>query len=140
MHGRLVRSSSTNRRRGAIHSLMDGRRVRSLSCGAGGGRRGRLGRSDSSPPIQSENPFRKVKSILQFSLHGDQLNMDVFFRYLGKSDLSSVNMYGSIHWTSNFLQGTRITRPYLNGHPVTKLFLCILKYKLILSYILYIDI
>jgi len=60
VHGRLVRSSSTNRRRGAIHSLMDGRRVRSLSCGAGIGRRGRVGRSDSSPPIQSENPFRTM--------------------------------------------------------------------------------
>ena len=45
-------------------SLMDGRRVRSLSCGGGGrsgGGRGGGGRKynpDTSPPIQSENPFR----------------------------------------------------------------------------------
>ena len=60
---RLLRSNSTvgtagSRRRGAIHSLMDGRRVRSLSCGGGAGRRGlRHNPSDSQPPIQSENPF-----------------------------------------------------------------------------------
>ena len=43
---------------------MDGRRVRSLSCGGGGGGRRRHaaagggGAVDTSPPIQSENPFR----------------------------------------------------------------------------------
>ena len=50
--GRLKRSnSSVGRRggqRGAIHSLMDGRRVRSLSCG-GGGRRGGVKNCDGPP-------------------------------------------------------------------------------------------
>ena len=53
---KLTRSNSSGRRRGAIHSLMDGRRVRSLSCG--GGRKRVRSDSSGSPPIQSENPFR----------------------------------------------------------------------------------
>ena len=49
-------SSSSAERRGAILSLMDGRRVRSVSCHAR--RRGRSeGRSPASPPIEKENPF-----------------------------------------------------------------------------------
>merc|ERR1711973_698011 len=51
----LRRSNSSGRRRGAIHSLMDGRRVRSLSCGA---RRRIPSESNPSPPVESENPFR----------------------------------------------------------------------------------
>ena len=34
-------------------------------------------------------------------MQGDQLNMAVYFGYLGKSDLFSVHMYSSIQWTSN---------------------------------------
>ena len=35
-------------------------------------------------------------------LQGDQFNMAMFFLYLVKSDLSSVHVYISIHWTRNF--------------------------------------
>ena len=52
------------------------------------------------------------------SVRGDQLNMPVFFLYLGKSDLSSVHVYSSVHKKSHFQQGTRKTRPCLTGHPV----------------------
>ena len=52
------------------------------------------------------------------SIQGDQLNMAVFLWDLGKSDLSSVQVYSGVHWTSYFLQGTRKTRPCLTGHPV----------------------
>ena len=38
--------------------------------------------------------------------------------YLVKSDLSSVHVYYSIHWTSYFLEGTKKTRPCITGHPV----------------------
>jgi hypothetical protein len=49
-------SSSSAERRGAILSLMDGRRVRSVSCHAR--RRGRSEmRRPPSPPIEQENPF-----------------------------------------------------------------------------------
>ena len=41
--------------------------------------------------------------------------MAVFFWHLVKCYLSS---YTPIHWTSNFLQITRKTRPFLTGHPV----------------------
>ena len=40
---------------------------------------------------------------------GDQLNIAEFFWYLVISDLSRVNVYCSVHWTSHFLQGTRTT-------------------------------
>ena len=51
-------SSFSAERRGAILSLMDGRRVRSVSCHAR--RRGRSdGRRPPSPPIEQENPFIK---------------------------------------------------------------------------------
>ena len=42
----------------------------------------------------------------------------VFFWYLVKSDMSSVRVYCSIHWTSHFLQGTRKTLPCLSGRVV----------------------
>ena len=35
--------------------------------------------------------------IYQLKLQDDQLNMAVFLRYLGKSDLSSVHVYSSIN-------------------------------------------
>ena len=38
-----------------------------------------------------------------------QLYMTVFFWYLVESDLSSVHVYRSVHWTSHFLQGTKNT-------------------------------
>ena len=41
-----------------------------------------------------------------------------FFWYHVKTDLSSVHVYNSVHWTSHFLQGTRKTRSCLTGHPV----------------------
>ena len=44
--------------------------------------------------------------------------MAVFFWYLVKSYLSSVRYRTRLHWTSNFLQGTRDTRPCLIGHSV----------------------
>ena len=48
---------------------MDGRRVRSLSCGAGAGRRGlrQLQPVDSQPPIQSENPFNNAELMQDIS-------------------------------------------------------------------------
>jgi len=49
--------SSSAEKRGAILSLMDGRRVRSVSCHAR--RRGRSeGGRAASPPIEQDNPFR----------------------------------------------------------------------------------
>ena len=42
----------------------------------------------------------------------------VFLVYLVKSDLSSVHVYSSVHWTSHFFQGTRKTLPCLTGNPV----------------------
>ena len=43
-------------------------------------------------------------------VQGDQLNMVVCFWHLVKSDLWSVQLlYSSVHWTSNFLQGTTKT-------------------------------
>ena len=54
----LRESSSSAERRGAIISLMDGRRVRSVSCHTR--MRGRSeGRRPPSPPIEQENPFIK---------------------------------------------------------------------------------
>ena len=55
------------------------------------------------------------------SLQGDLLNTVVFVWHLGKSDLSSVRVYLSVHWTSHFLQGTRQTRQCLSGQVVVKL-------------------
>ena len=43
----------------------------------------------------------------------------VFFVPL-KSDLSSVRLYSSVHWTSHFLQVTRKTRSCLTGHSVVE--------------------
>ena len=40
-------------------------------------------------------------------LQGDQLNKAMFFWYHVKSDLFSVYVYSSVHWTSHLLQGTR---------------------------------
>ena len=37
-------------------------------------------------------------------IQSDQLNMAVFIWYLNKSDLSSIHMYSSVHWTSRLLQ------------------------------------
>ena len=51
-------SDSETERRGAILSLMDGRRVRSVSCQAKRSRRSEAKRH-SSPPIEKENPFKK---------------------------------------------------------------------------------
>ena len=53
-----------------------------------------------------------------FLVQGDQLNMAMIFCYLGNSDLARVHVYSSVHWTSQFLLGTRKTRPCLIGHPV----------------------
>ena len=44
--------------------------------------------------------------------------MAVFFWYLVKSDLSSVQVCSSVHWTSHFLQDARKTRPCLSGRVV----------------------
>ena len=38
--------------------------------------------------------------------------------YLVKNDMFSAYVNSSVHWTSNFLQGTRTTRPCLSGYPV----------------------
>ena len=51
-------------------------------------------------------------------VQGEQLDLAVFFWYLGKSDLSSVHVYSSVHWTSHFLQGTIEELPCLTGHLV----------------------
>ena len=37
-----------------------------------------------------------------FLIQGDQLNMVVFFWYLEKSDLSSVDVYSSLYWWAIF--------------------------------------
>ena len=37
----------------------------------------------------------------------DQLNLDVYFWYLVKIDMSSVYVYISVHWTTQFIQDTR---------------------------------
>jgi len=78
-NGGIRRSSSFGRQRGAIHSLMDGRRVRSRSLSAHGGRRGRLKSESfcvssaphysdiapvpvaSAPPVHGENPFKEAE-------------------------------------------------------------------------------
>ena len=76
--GAIRRSNSFGRPRGAILSLMDGRRVRSRSLSAHGGRRGRLKSESfcvgsaaynsnmpasssclSPPPVHGENPFKE---------------------------------------------------------------------------------
>ena len=44
-------------------------------------------------------------------IQGDQLKMTVFLCYLVKSDLSSVHVNSSVHWSSHFSQGTRKTHP-----------------------------
>ena len=36
------------------------------------------------------------------NVHGDQLNMVVFFWNLGNSDLSSVHVFSSLYFTSHF--------------------------------------
>ena len=61
--------------------------------------------------------------VLQGTLHtlqGPQLNMAVFFWYLVKINLISVRFCKRVHWISHFLQGTRITRSCLTGHPVAE--------------------
>ena len=57
-------------------------------------------------------PAPIVKSLLQ----GDQLNMAVFFWYLVQNDLSSVCSCTRVHWSSDFLHGTRKTRPCLTDN------------------------
>ena len=49
-----------------------------------------------------------------------KINKAVFFWYLLKSDLSSAGFSTRVHWTSQFLQGTRNTQPCLTGHPLEK--------------------
>ena len=56
----------------------------------------------------------KHKSFVRFftaslTILGDQMNIAVLFWYLAKSVLSSVHVYGDVHWTGHFLQGTRKT-------------------------------
>ena len=48
-----------------------------------------------------------------FIMQGDQLHMVVCFWYLVKCDF-----YGSVHWTSHFLQSSRKTRSCLSGRVV----------------------
>ena len=48
----------------------------------------------------------------------DQLNMGVFFWYLGKSNLSSVHVNSSVNWNRHFIKGTRKNTAMLTGHPV----------------------
>ena len=54
----------------------------------------------------------------QAGIQHDQINMAGFFWYLIKNDLSGVGYCTGVHWTSNFLQGTRKTLPCITGHPV----------------------
>ena len=54
-------------------------------------------------------------------LQPDQINMAVFLWFLVKSDLSSVGYCTRVNRISHFLQGTRITRPWITGHPVYNL-------------------
>ena len=42
--------------------------------------------------------------------------MSLFFWYLGKSDLASVQVYSGVQ--CHIIEGTRKTRPYLTGRPV----------------------
>ena len=50
-------------------------------------------------------------------IQGDQLNMDVFFWYLEKSDLTSVGYCTRVHCISRFLQGNRKNTAMLNWSP-----------------------
>ena len=68
-----------------------------------------------------EKCYTKYTRLVTFRvvLQGDQLNMAVFFLYLGKRNLFSViHVYSIVHGTSKFLQGTTKTRPYITGHSV----------------------
>jgi hypothetical protein len=44
--------------------------------------------------------------------------MAVCFWYFVKSDLSSVQLYSNVYWTSHILQCPRNTWPCFFGHPV----------------------
>ena len=56
---------------------------------------------------------------MEFYVQGEKLNMAVFFWYLVKSDLPSVNFYTGVHLKSRFLQGTRKKGSCLGRHPVS---------------------
>ena len=53
-----------------------------------------------------------------YNVQSDQINMDVFFWYLVKSDLFSVCYCTPGNWRSNFLLGIRNTWPCITGHTV----------------------
>ena len=46
--------------------------------------------------------FGFVMSLETLEIQGDQINMAMFFGYLGKSDLSSVHLYNGITLTGYF--------------------------------------
>ena len=60
----------------------------------------------------------------QIQVQGVQLNMVVFFWYLGNCDLFSVHVYSSVHWTSQFVQGTRKSRQFLTVTTIDQEELC----------------
>ena len=65
-----------------------------------------------NPTIERKKPSLAPRNNIQ----DDQINMASFSWHLVKS--SSVRVFCSVHWRSNFLQGTRKTRPCLSCHPV----------------------
>ena len=62
-------------------------------------------------------PLTEGHSQMSENIFFNFFNMAVFFWYFIKSDLSSVRYCTRLHWTSNFFQGTRKTRPCLTGYP-----------------------
>ena len=48
----------------------------------------------------------------------DQINMAVLFWYLVIGDASAGHYTVAYIWASHVLQGTRLTRPCITGHPV----------------------
>ena len=57
--------------------------------------------ADRPTYVQTKNRLTDI-----IYVQGEQLKIAVFFWYLGKSNLSSVHMYSSVHWKSIFLQDT----------------------------------
>ena len=54
-------------------------------------------------PLKYSNIIINIPHIQYIFIQGDQLNMAVFFWYLGKSDLSSVHVYSIVQWTTQLL-------------------------------------
>ena len=78
--------------------------------------------SSVSPQTSARSQYMfQIKILVKikvFEVQGDQFNIVLCFLYLVKSGLSSVHVYSNVHWTINFLQGTRRTRSWISGRAV----------------------